>query len=37
VKRGNQSLRWVLLAAATGEAGRQGVRLILRYSLRLLR
>ena len=37
MKRDDRSLRWVFLAAATGEAGRHAVRIFLRYSLRLLR
>ena len=37
VKRGDKSLLWVFLSAATGEAGRSGLRLILRHSMRLLR
>jgi hypothetical protein len=37
VKRTERSLRWVFLAAATGEAGRQGLRILLRVVMCLLR
>jgi hypothetical protein len=37
VTRNDKSLTWVFLSAATGEAGRSGLRLILKYSMRLLR
>ena len=37
VKHSDKSLVWVFLSAATGEAGRNGLRLILRHSMRLLR
>jgi len=32
-----KSLLWVLVSAATGEAARQGVRILLRVVMRLLR
>jgi hypothetical protein len=37
VKEKSRSLLWVLVAAATGEAGRQGARILLRVVMRLLR
>lgn len=37
VKEKSKSLLWVLIAAATGEAGRQGARILLRVVMRLLR
>jgi hypothetical protein len=36
VKRNDKSLRWLFLAAATGEAGRQGLRILLRVCMRML-
>ena len=37
MKHDDKSLRWVLLTAAAGEAGRHGTRILIRVALRLLR
>jgi hypothetical protein len=37
VNRGDKSLRWVFLSAATGEVGRHSVRILIRVVMRLLR
>lgn len=37
MRRDDKSLRWVLLAAAAGEAGRHGARILIRVAVRLLR
>jgi hypothetical protein len=37
VKRGDKNLRWVFLAAATGEVGRHSARILLRVVMRMLR
>jgi hypothetical protein len=37
VKQRDKTLRWVFLAAATGEAGRHAVRMLIRLTIRLFR